>query len=76
MTLFEKFNENEIDDGAFTVVTLIYVSDACIAGFHLTGGQCEPCPIGTYKETSDNSNCLDCPLGKDTSGINSTACGK
>ena len=51
-------------------------ADACVAGFHLTGVQCEPCPIGTYKETSDDSNCLDCPPGKDTSQINSTECGK
>ena len=40
------------------------------------GGSCQPCQPGYYNDAADDSQCQECPTGKDTVHMNSTACGK
>ncbi|PFH31959.1 hypothetical protein BESB_019000 [Besnoitia besnoiti] len=45
----------------------------CIPGYHLVGRQCEPCNVGTYKNTTDNALCAECPAGFTTADVASTS---
>ena len=64
----------------FNFLQLVLLSseivDGCVEGFGLTGGSCQPCQPGYYSDAADDSQCQECPAGKDTVHLNSTACGE
>jgi hypothetical protein len=35
--------------------------------------QCDPCPIGTYKDSASVEGCMSCPVGSTTENVGSTA---
>ena len=51
------------------------IADGCVEGFGFTGGSCQPCQPGYYNDAADDSQCQECPTGKNTVHMNSTACG-
>lgn len=47
---------------------------ACDAGSYGSGGACQPCPVGTYSNTTNATSCTPCPEGTFAAGTGSASC--
>ena len=56
-----------------------YIFAVCQPGYYEVNDLCEPCAIGSYKETLANSKCIACNTNfttDQTTSTNQTDCGK